>query len=73
MRMLVAMTAITLALVLNVAFAEAAGWCVWYGVYTYNCGFHTLDQCRATVRGDTSAFCARNVERGSAYDRRHHS
>jgi len=61
---------ISLALTFNVASAEAADWCAWYGAYTYNCGFHTLDQCRATVSGDTSAFCARNVAPGSAYNRR---
>jgi len=70
MRTLVAMTGNTLALTLKVASAEAADWWAWYDAYTYNCGFHTLDQCRATVSGDTSAFCARNVERGSVYDRR---
>ena len=69
----VAMATITLAFMLNAASTEAAEWCAWYDAYTYNCGFHTLDQCRATVSGDTAAFCARNVARESAYDRPRHN
>jgi Protein of unknown function (DUF3551) len=69
MRTPVAMAAITLAFMLNVASTEAAEWCAWYDVYTYNCGFHNLDQCRATESGETAAFCARNVALESAHDR----
>jgi Protein of unknown function (DUF3551) len=73
MRTLVVPSGIALALALNVVSAEAAEWCAWYDAYTYNCGFYTLEQCRATVSGDTSAYCARNVARDSAYDQpRHH-
>jgi hypothetical protein len=68
MRTLVVLTGITLAFAFNIACAEAGEWCAWYDAYTYNCGFHTFEQCRATVSGDTAAFCARNVERGSAHD-----
>ena len=73
MRTRVAMAAITLAFMLNGASTEAADWCAWYDAYTYNCGFHTLDQCRATVSGDTAAFCARNIARESTYDRPRHN
>jgi hypothetical protein len=73
MRTLVAMAAITLAAMPNGASTEAAEWCAWYDAYTYNCGFHTLDQCRATVSGDTAAFCARNIARERAYDRPRHN
>jgi hypothetical protein len=60
---------ITLALTLNVASAEAAEWCAWYDPYTYNCGFHTFEQCRATVSGESAAYCARNVVDERAYDK----
>jgi len=26
-------------------------WCAYYDVWTYNCGFDTLAQCRATISG----------------------
>ena len=72
MRTLVALAGIPLAFMLTGASTEAAEWCAWYDAYTYNCGFHTLDQCRATVSGDTSALCARNIAPESAYDRPRH-
>jgi hypothetical protein len=31
--------------------AQAAPWCALYDASTYNCGFHTFEQCLATVRG----------------------
>lgn len=40
--------------------ANAGAWCAWYDAYTYNCGFRTLEQCRATVLGDSTAYCAPN-------------
>jgi hypothetical protein len=40
--------------------ANAGAWCAWYDAYTYNCGFRTLEQCRATVFGDSTAYCAPN-------------
>src|SRR5260370_42693856 len=40
--------------------ASAGAWCAWYDAYTYNCGFRTLEQCRATVFGDSGAYCAPN-------------
>lgn len=68
MRTLVALTAGFLAFALNVASGDAAEWCAWYDPYTYNCGFHTLDQCRAAASGDSTVYCARNVAYGNAYD-----
>ena len=40
--------------------ANAGPWCAYYDAYTYNCGFQTMDQCRATISGDASASCAAN-------------
>ena len=48
-------------LVIGVATAQAGAWCAWYGPYTYNCGFRTLEQCRATTFGDSRAYCAPNT------------
>jgi hypothetical protein len=32
--------------------AQAAGsWCAFYDASTYNCGFHSFEQCRETVLG----------------------
>jgi hypothetical protein len=32
--------------------ARAAGsWCAFYDASTYNCGFHSFEQCRETVLG----------------------
>jgi hypothetical protein len=30
--------------------AQAGPWCAFYDASTYNCGFHTFEQCLATVR-----------------------
>jgi hypothetical protein len=73
MRTLVVLSGITVAFALHVASAEAAEWCAWYDAYTYNCGFHTLEQCRATVSGESAAYCARNVARERAYDQPRHN
>jgi hypothetical protein len=40
--------------------ASAAPWCAWYDAYTYNCGFYTFEQCRATISG-VGGICYRNV------------
>jgi uncharacterized protein DUF3551 len=40
--------------------ASAGAWCAWYDVYTYNCGFYTLQQCQQTILGDFGAYCAPN-------------
>ena len=47
---LIAMTATT---------ANAAAWCAHYDVSTSNCGFHTYQQCLATISG-IGGYCAPN-------------
>jgi Protein of unknown function (DUF3551) len=49
--------------------ANAAAWCAWYDAYTYNCGFRTLEQCRATIFGDSAAYCAPNPGYGESRGR----
>jgi hypothetical protein len=39
--------------------AQAAAWCAFYSPSTYNCGFHTYEQCLATIRG-VGGYCAPN-------------
>ena len=39
--------------------AEAAAWCAWYDHWTYNCGFHTFQQCLDTISG-VGGWCSRN-------------
>jgi hypothetical protein len=58
--------AITFASVfLSTADAHADGtWCANYVLHT-NCGFHSLEQCQATVSG-AGGFCYRNTFGGSA-------
>lgn len=31
--------------------ANAAPWCAFYDASTYNCGFYSYEQCRATTSG----------------------
>jgi hypothetical protein len=63
MRILVGLAALLLA----VAFDARSGanaqakWCAWYDAYTYNCGFHTFNQCMATIQG-IGGICRRNVQ-----------
>ena len=42
--------------------AQAAAWCAWFTGYDYSrdCGYYTLEQCSATVRG-VGGYCAPNV------------
>ena len=35
-------------------------WCAWYDDYTYNCGFTTLGQCKATISG-LGGVCRENM------------
>ena len=55
--------------------AKAAAWCAWSDAYTSNCGFSSLQQCRATIFGDSSAYCTPNAgyaeERRTTPSRRH--
>jgi Protein of unknown function (DUF3551) len=39
--------------------ADAAAWCAYYDASTYNCGFHTFEQCRANVSG-VGGYCSPN-------------
>jgi hypothetical protein len=38
---------------------EAAAWCAFYDSSTYNCGFHTYQQCLETISG-VGGWCQRN-------------
>jgi len=42
--------------------AQAAPWCAFYDASTYNCGFHTFEQCLATVRG-AGGWCSSGATR----------
>ena len=39
--------------------AKAAPWCAHYDASTYNCGFHSYQQCLENIRG-IGGYCARN-------------
>jgi hypothetical protein len=43
--------------------AEAAAWCAFYDSSTYNCGFHTYQQCLDTISG-VGGWCQRNFFEG---------
>jgi hypothetical protein len=45
--------------------AQAAPSCAFYDASTYNCGFHTFEQCLATVRG-AGGWCRPNFFEGSS-------
>ena len=46
--------------------ANAAAWCANYDISTRNCGFHTYEQCLATIRG-AGGWCSPNTyERSQA-------
>jgi cation transport regulator ChaC len=49
--------------------ANAAAWCANYGPSTYNCGFHTYEQCLATIRG-VGGYCSPNYREGRGIERR---
>jgi len=49
--------------------ADAAAWCAFYGPSTYNCGFHTYQQCLATVQG-AGGWCRQNFFEGYGSDQR---
>jgi hypothetical protein len=44
------------------ASAQAAAWCAWFTGYDYShdCGYYTLEQCSATVRG-VGGYCSPNA------------
>jgi hypothetical protein len=44
--------------------AKADGpWCAFYGPSTYNCGFHSYEQCYANIRG-VGGTCRPNFFQG---------
>jgi hypothetical protein len=43
--------------------AQAAPWCAYYDHSTYNCGFHSYEQCLATIRG-VGGYCSPNYREG---------
>jgi hypothetical protein len=49
-----------LTLIAGATGAQAGSWCAWFDAYTYNCGFNSFEQCRATVQGE-GGLCSRNV------------
>jgi hypothetical protein len=52
--------AFALILLATASDANAQGaWCVFYDASTYNCGFSTYQQCRATAHG-AGGFCRPN-------------
>jgi hypothetical protein len=53
---------------------EAAAWCAFYDMSTYNCGFHTYQQCLDTISG-VGGWCQRNFfeENRRPQDRRQRS
>jgi hypothetical protein len=63
-------TVTILALVASSTATQAAAWCAYYDPYTYNCGFRTLEQCRATISGDATAWCSPNYREGNTEPRR---
>src|SRR6266568_3160259 len=70
MRRMAAIAIALVALLLHAGAANAGAWCAWSDAYTYNCGFKTLDQCRATIFGDSGAWCAPNPYPSEAPRRR---
>ena len=60
MRKLALLAGVVFALMAMPSGASAAAWCAWNDPYTYNCGFHTYQQCAAAVSG-VGGYCARNV------------
>ena len=44
--------------------AQAGPWCAYYDFSTYNCGFHTFEQCLATIRG-AGGWCRPNYREDS--------
>jgi Protein of unknown function (DUF3551) len=50
--------------------AHAAPWCLFYDQSTYNCGFHSYQQCLESMRG-AGGYCRPNpFEGGGQYRRR---
>ncbi len=43
--------------------ANAGSWCAYYDHSTYNCGFHSYQQCLDTIRG-AGGYCRPNYQGG---------
>ena len=43
--------------------AHAGPWCAFYDSSTYNCGFHSFQQCYETIRGN-GGWCRPNFFEG---------
>lgn len=50
--------------------ASAGAWCLWQNAYTYNCGFRTYAQCRASM-AQASDYCKPNAWSDSRLPRHH--
>jgi hypothetical protein len=64
--------ALSLAASLSVSSAEAGSWCAFYDSSTYNCGFHSFQQCYATIYGNvpTQLFRRRSGTKAGPADAR---
>ena len=49
--------------------ASAAPWCAYYDLSTRNCGFHSYQQCLATISG-VGGWCSRNTFEDNSSRRR---
>ena len=49
--------------------ANAAAWCAYYDPSTFNCGFHTFEQCRANISG-VGGYCSPNTYESARGERR---
>jgi len=62
MRMWIVLVAFALLSAIGSDFADAAAWCAFYTDNAgTNCGFYTLEQCRAATSG-VGGYCAPNPE-----------
>src|SRR5258705_13666114 len=50
--------------------AHAAAWCLFYDPSTYNCGFHSYQQCLESMRGSGGYFRPNPFEGGGQSRRR---
>ena len=55
---------------IGTAKADQYKWCAEYGNGSRNCGFITLNQCRATIAGDNRGTCVINGFADNRWERR---
>lgn len=65
MRTMIALAGCLCVLAIGAGKAQAGAWCAYSDPYTYNCGFRTFEQCRATIFGDSRAYCSPNPYGGN--------